>query len=94
MKVEEDIYHINGRVILDDITEQFGIEFEGSEEVDTIGGWIQMINTDAEKDDYINTEEDKWIVLDAENHQIKQVALLRHYNKTQDDNDDEDTDID
>ena len=94
VKVEEDIYHINGRVILDDITEQFGIEFEGSEEVDTIGGWIQMINTDAEKDDYINTEEDKWIVLDAENHQIKQVALLRHYNKTQDDNDDEDTDID
>ncbi len=94
VKVEEDIYHINGRVILDDITEQFGIEFEDADEVDTIGGWIQMINTDAEKDDYINTEEDKWIVLDVENHQIKQVALLRRYNKTQDDIVDEDTDID
>lgn len=80
VKVEDNIYHINGRVLLDDITDQFGIEFENSEDIDTIGGWMQSINTDIEKDDYINTKEDKWIVLEAESHSIKQVALIKDYN--------------
>jgi CBS domain containing-hemolysin-like protein len=80
VKVEDNIYHINGRVLLDDITEQFGIEFENSEDIDTIGGWMQSINTDIGKNDYINTQEDKWIVLEVESHSIKQVALIKDYN--------------
>lgn len=80
VKVEDNIYHINGRVLLNDITEKFGIEFENSEDIDTIGGWMQSINTDIGKNDYINTKEDKWIVLEVESHSIKQVALIKDYN--------------
>ncbi|WP_462419904.1 hemolysin family protein [Salinicoccus sp. Marseille-QA3877] len=80
VKVEDNIYHINGRVLIDDITDDFGIEFKDSEDIDTIGGWMQSVNADIEVDDYINTEKDKWIVLDTDNHTIKQVALLKGYN--------------
>ncbi len=85
VKVEDNIYHINGRVLIDDITEDFGIEFKDSDDIDTIGGWMQSINADIEVDDYINTEKDKWIVLDTDNHTIKQVALMRGYNIIRDD---------
>lgn len=80
VKVEDNIYHINGRVLIDDITDDFGIEFKDSEDIDTIGGWMQSINADVDVDDYINTEKDKWIVLDTDNHTIKQVALMKGYN--------------
>lgn len=82
VKVEDDIYHINGRVLLDDLNEQFDITFDNSDDIDTIGGWLQSVNTDIETDDYVNTEEDKWIVLDMDNHLIKQVALLKGYNQS------------
>ena len=82
VKVEDDIYHINGRVLLDDLNEQFDITFDNSDDIDTIGGWLQSINTDIETDDFVNTEEDKWIVLDMDSHLIKQVALLKGYNQS------------
>lgn len=66
--------------MIDDITDDFGIEFKDSDDIDTIGGWMQSVNADIEVDDYINTEKDKWIVLDTDNHTIKQVALLKGYN--------------
>lgn len=84
VKVEDNIYHINGRVLIDDITDDFGIEFKDSDDIDTIGGWMQSVNADIEVDDYINTEKDKWIVLDTDNHTIKQVALLKGYNVASD----------
>ncbi len=28
-------------MLLDDLTEEFGIEFDDSEDIDTIGGWLQ-----------------------------------------------------
>lgn len=89
VKVEDDIYHINGRVLLDDLNEQFDITFDNSDDIDTIGGWLQSINTDIETDDYVNTEEDKWIVLDMDSHLIKQVALLKGYNQPDGDEEEE-----
>ncbi|MFC3420310.1 hemolysin family protein [Salinicoccus hispanicus] len=89
VKVEDDIYHINGRVLLDDLEEKFGITFNDSDDVDTIGGWLQSNNTDIGKDDYFNTAEDKWIVLDMDNHLIKQVALLKGYNRLNNDDEEE-----
>ena len=41
VKLDDSTYQINGRVLLDDLNEQFGIEFEDSEDIDTIGGWLQ-----------------------------------------------------
>lgn len=80
IKTGEDTYQINGRVLLDDIEEKFGITFDDSEDIDTIGGWMQAQNPDIEKDDYVDTKYDKWIVLDAENHQIKAVVLHKEFN--------------
>ncbi|MBC9874740.1 hemolysin family protein [Macrococcoides bohemicum] len=80
IKTGDNTYQINGRVLLDDIEEKFGIVFEDSEDIDTIGGWMQAQNPDIEKDDYVDTKYDKWVVLDAENHQIKSVALHKEFN--------------
>ncbi|TDM14641.1 hemolysin family protein [Macrococcus bovicus] len=80
IKTSEATYQINGRVLLADIEEQFGITFEESDDIDTIGGWMQAQNPDIDKDDYVDTYFDKWVVLDAENHQIKSVALHKDFN--------------
>lgn len=34
---------------MDDLTEEFGIEFDDSEDIDTIGGWLQSRNTSLQK---------------------------------------------
>lgn len=81
VRVENDIYHISGRVLLDDLSEEFDIDFEESDDIDTIGGWLQSINPDIQTNEYINTKNDKWVVLDIENHTINKVSLLKNYNK-------------
>lgn len=83
VKVDDDVFHISGRVLLTDLEEQFDVEFKNSEEIDTIGGWIRSMNSDIETDDFIETEKDRWIVLELDNHLVKQVALLRDYNNNQ-----------
>ena len=66
--------------LLDTLEEEFGIEFEESEDIDTIGGWLQSIDPNIQANSYVNTKNDKWIVLDVENHTINKVAFLRNYN--------------
>ena len=85
VKFEDDIYHISGRVLLDTLEEEFGIEFEESEDIDTIGGWLQSIDPNIQANSYVNTKNDKWIVLDVENHTINKVAFLRNYNRIETD---------
>src|SRR5699024_7490377 len=75
IKTGEDTYQINGRVTLSELEDKFGIDFEDSDDIDTIGGWLQAHNPEIEKDDYVDTEYDKWVVIDVENHQIRTVAL-------------------
>ena len=82
IKVDDNIYHISGRVLLDDLEDDFKIVFDESEDIDTIGGWLQSKDTDITEDEYIDTEFDRWQVLEVENHSIKQVAYLKDYNKT------------
>ena len=77
----EDTYQINGRVTLSELEEKFGIDFVDSDDIDTIGGWLQAHNPEIEKDDYVDTEFDKWVVIDVENHQIKTVALHKDFIK-------------
>ncbi|MCU7556258.1 hemolysin family protein [Macrococcus capreoli] len=90
IKTGDNTYQINGRVLLDDIEEKFGIVFEDAEDIDTIGGWMQAQNPDIDKDDYVDTKYDKWVVLDAENHQIKAVALHKEFNASRSAMDNED----
>ncbi|TWI59858.1 hemolysin family protein [Halalkalibacter nanhaiisediminis] len=71
----EELYHINGRVLLVDLEKQFGLTFKDSEDVDTIGGWFQLQNTETMPNDSIEQDGHLWTVLEMENHQILQVAL-------------------
>ncbi len=72
---EEGVYYINGRMLLSELEKRFGMSFEESEEIDTVGGWIQLHNMDILPQDSIEHGDYKWTVLEMDNHQIKQVAL-------------------
>lgn len=75
VKLGEDTYQINGRVLLDDLNEKFNIEFKDSEDIDTIGGWLQAHNTNLQVEDHIDTQYDRWIVSEMDNHQLIWVVL-------------------
>lgn len=81
VKVTENRYQINGRVLLDDLNNQLGIEFEDSEDIDTIGGWLQAHNTNLQQNDYVDTEYDRWVISEIDNHQIITVILELEHNK-------------
>ncbi|WP_337034102.1 hemolysin family protein [Paenibacillus illinoisensis] len=74
----ENQYLINGRVLLDEVERQFGLIFEGNEEMDTVAGWIQFQKgVRVENGDTVAHGDYVWTVVDTENYQIKQVLLER-----------------
>lgn len=84
-KTGENEYTISARVPLVELTDRFGIEFEHSEDIDTIGGWMQHMNIEAMKNgddlkvgDTIKHEDHAWVVKDIDNLHIKEV-LLKQY---------------
>lgn len=81
LKLIISTFQVNGRVLLDDLTEEFGIEFDDSEDIDTIGGWLQSRNTNLQKDDYVDTTYDRWVVSEIDNHQIIWVMLNYEFNE-------------
>ncbi|EOD3986042.1 hemolysin family protein [Staphylococcus aureus] len=81
VKIDNKTFQVNGRVLLDDLTEEFGIEFDDSEDIDTIGGWLQSRNTNLQKDDYVDTTYDRWVVSEIDNHQIIWVILNYEFNE-------------
>ncbi|WP_422659352.1 hemolysin family protein [Paenibacillus sp. EC2-1] len=75
-KTRDHEYLINGRVLLNELVKQFEITFDGDEEMDTIGGWIQyQKGTTVEVGDVIEHGEFVWTVAEMDNYQIKQVIL-------------------
>lgn len=63
---------------LDELERQFGIIFDGNEEMDTVAGWIQyQKGVGVEKGDTVEHGDYVWTVVDAENYHIKQVLLER-----------------
>ncbi len=94
IKLNDDTFQINGRVLLEDLTDQLGIEFDDSDDIDTIGGWLQAHNTNLQKNDYVDTYFDRWIISDIENHQIITVILKHEYNAERQSTIEEDEDDD
>ncbi|AIQ52820.1 hemolysin family protein [Paenibacillus sp. FSL R7-0331] len=81
-RMDEQTYVISGRVLLEDIEEQFGFTFDDSEEIDTIGGWIQFREgTSVEAGYEFTAGGQSWTIMEMDNFQIKQVIL--HYNQPQ-----------
>jgi len=74
----ENQYLINGRVLLDEVERQFGLIFEGNEEMDTVAGWIQFQKgVGVENGDTVVHGDYVWTVVDTDNYHIKQVLLER-----------------
>ena len=81
-KVAENQYMINGRVLLIELEELFGLTFEDSEDIDTVGGWIQYRKVDTVQDgDQLVHGEHLWTVKEMDNHQIKQVLFTQNVNQ-------------
>lgn len=75
--IDDDNYMLNGRVLLSDLEERFALSFDDSEDVDTIGGWIQLKNTDISEEESIDLPNHTVTVKEMENHQIIQVLLRK-----------------
>lgn len=78
-KVADNQYLLNGRVLLKDLEERFGLEFDESEEIDTIGGWIHFKSPGEVETGASFTESNiSWTVVEMDNQQIKQVMFHKH----------------
>lgn len=75
--VDINNYLLNGRVLLSDLEDRFAIEFDDSEDVDTIGGWIQLKNTNISEGESVDLPNHTVTVREMENHQIIRVLLSR-----------------
>ncbi|MGO1060029.1 hemolysin family protein [Planococcus sp. FY231025] len=75
--LDENNYLLNGRVLLSDLEERFGLTFEESEDVDTIGGWVQLKNTEITEGESVSLPQHIITVIEMENHQIITVQLTR-----------------
>lgn len=71
-------YLVSGRVLLSDLEERFALHFYDSEDVDTIGGWVQKMNTEIGEGGSVDLPGHTITVKEMENHQIIQVLLVRH----------------
>lgn len=75
-KVDEMQYLINGRVLLKDLKDRFGIVFDESEDIDTIGGWIHFQSPkEVQIGDEISKDNTLWTVTEMDNQQIKRVIF-------------------
>ena len=78
-KTGENEYTINSLVLLEDLEDRFGLEFEGSEDVDTIGGWaLHMgLKVAPEVTQGLEIQQDQhlWVIGEVENYHIKEVIF-------------------
>ncbi|TQR13334.1 hemolysin family protein [Psychrobacillus soli] len=76
-KIDEKQYLINGRVLLKDLQDRFGLVFDESEDIDTIGGWIhsQSPGEEVQTGDIISKDNFLWTVTEMDNQQIKRVMF-------------------
>ena len=75
-QVHDDQYLINGRVLLRDLEERFGLTFEESDDIDTIGGWVHFKSVgEAQVGDTLPLENALWTITEMDHQQIKQVMF-------------------
>lgn len=81
-KTGENEYIINSRVLLEDLEDRFGIEFEDSEEIDTIGGWALQagLAIEAEVTQGIEIQQGNhvWVIGEVDKYQIKEVVFKQN----------------
>ncbi|XKE94597.1 hemolysin family protein [Metaplanococcus flavidus] len=74
--VNDNDYLINGRVLLKDLEDRFGLSFEESEDIDTIGGWVHYKRAgEVLTGDTVTQGKTSWTVMEMDHQQIKQVLF-------------------
>lgn len=75
-KINENQYMVNGRVLLKDLEDRFGLSFDDSDEIDTIGGWIHFKSLgEVQPGETFTEDHTLWTVTEMDNQQIKQVMF-------------------
>ena len=82
-QVGKNEFIINSRVLLEELEDRFGLVFDNSEEIDTIGGWMLQMSMSSGEDDLKLGEEMKhgrhsWAIQDMENYQIREVLFKQN----------------
>ncbi|MFP4978510.1 hemolysin family protein [Paenibacillus sp. CN-4] len=68
---------ISGRVLLEELEDRFGIVFDNSEEIDTIGGWIQLREGTSVQPGYkFRYSGHDWSITETDHFRIKLIRLV------------------
>ncbi|MFC0270585.1 hemolysin family protein [Metabacillus herbersteinensis] len=75
-KVNENNYIIDGKVLVSEINDLFGLEIDDSD-IDTIGGWVLTEKYDIQKGETIELGSHHFKVRDMENHHIRYLEITK-----------------
>ena len=75
-KVKEDHYIIDSKVLLSEVNDLLGLDFD-DEDIDTIGGWILTENYDAKEGDILYFNNFSFKILEMEEHHIKYLEITK-----------------
>ncbi|WP_342528846.1 hemolysin family protein [Chryseomicrobium sp. FSL W7-1435] len=74
-EIGENVYLVQGRVLLDELNERFQLQFEDAENIDTLSGWMQSQKLNVEMGDVIATETFSVEAVEVEQHHIEAARL-------------------
>jgi CBS domain containing-hemolysin-like protein len=75
-KVNDSKYIIDGKVLVSEINDLFGIEIDDSD-VDTIGGWVLTEQYDIKTGGFVDIGSHTFKVTDMENHHIRYLEITK-----------------
>jgi CBS domain containing-hemolysin-like protein len=75
-KISEDKTIVDGKVLIDEINDLFGLDLENSE-MDTIGGWILSEKMDVVEGDKVRYDDYVFKVLEIDGYHIKSLEILK-----------------
>ncbi|MEH7072703.1 hemolysin family protein [Neobacillus drentensis] len=75
-KISENKTIVDGKVLIDEINDLFGLDLENSD-MDTIGGWILSEKMDVVEGDKVRYDDYEFKVLEIDGYHIKSLEILR-----------------
>ena len=76
-KVDENKSVIDGKVLISEVNDLFGLELD-DQEMDTLGGWILTKISDPEVGNTIQYEDFKFEILEMDGHQVKYLEISKN----------------
>ena len=73
--VDHLTYDIDTRVRLDELDDRFGLSFENAEDIDTLGGWLQLSGQTNEVGTVVDFDRYTLTILEMSDHHVERVRL-------------------